>query len=186
MSKNSSSKQPLNYDDIATFPLPGMSFPSDFKFSPDDKYVIYVYDPEGGRNRQLWIMNTATNEKKLLYKSSGRQSEENLSLKEKLRRERKRFMGLGVMEFEWADDVNHLFLTDSDSLFTVDLTQETNKPKKIIDFAQREVIDPQISPNGQWICYVSDRELFITSFDGSNTKQITFIAQEKDVTNGDA
>ena len=186
MSKIELENKNIPFSEVASFPPPGMSIPSDFKFSFDDTYVAYIYDPENGLNRQLWLLNTLTNEQKLLFKSSDKESEDNISADEKLRRERQRMIGLGVIFFQWAEKVNHLVFSNSAGLFTIDFEKEHFEPKKIIDLTDKIIIDPQLSPDGKWICYVSNRELFITSFDGLETRQLTFDAKEKDVTNGDA
>ena len=63
--------------------------------------------------------------------------------------------------------------------------QTTRHPLKLDDVARlREVRDPQVSPDGQWIAYVvgtvdakedkSNSHLWLVGYDGNNDRQITF------------
>jgi dipeptidyl aminopeptidase/acylaminoacyl peptidase len=65
------------------------------------------------------------------------------------------------------------------------LTAQTRHPLKLDDiFRIREVRDPQVSPDGQWIAYVvatvdtkedkSNSHIWMVSYDGKNDRQITF------------
>ena len=68
---------------------------------------------------------------------------------------------------------------------TVLLAQTPRRPFKLDDLARlREVRDPQISPDGQWVAYVvstidskedkSNSHIWMISFDGKNDRQITW------------
>ena len=63
--------------------------------------------------------------------------------------------------------------------------QSARRPLKLDDLARfRNVRDPQISPDGQWVAYVvstidakedkSNSHIWMVSFDGKNDRQITF------------
>src|SRR6267143_1201534 len=65
------------------------------------------------------------------------------------------------------------------------LAQSTRHPLKLDDVARmREVRDPQVSPDGQWVAYVvsivdtkedkSNSHLWMVGYDGNNDRQITF------------
>src|SRR5258708_15495239 len=68
---------------------------------------------------------------------------------------------------------------------TVLAAQTTRHPIKLDDIQRlREVRDPQVSPDGQWVAYVvasidtkddkSNSHIWLVSFDGKNDRQITF------------
>src|SRR5438034_2500512 len=68
---------------------------------------------------------------------------------------------------------------------TVLMAQTARRPFKLDDLARlREVRDPQISPDGQWVAYVvstidakedkSNSHIWMISFDGKNDRQITW------------
>src|SRR5216684_7285280 len=65
------------------------------------------------------------------------------------------------------------------------LAQTAKRPLKLDDLARfREVRDPQLSPDGQWVAYVvstvdvkedkSAQHIWLASFDGKTDRQITF------------
>lgn len=70
--------------------------------------------------------------------------------------------------------------------FSMPLAAQTGRrPLKLDDlFRMKNVSDPQVSPDGQWVAYVvgstdvkadkSDSDIWMTSFDGKIDKQITF------------
>ena len=68
---------------------------------------------------------------------------------------------------------------------TVLMAQTARRPFKLDDLARlREVRDPQLSPDGQWIAYVvstidakedkSNAHIWMISFDGKNDRQLTW------------
>jgi dipeptidyl aminopeptidase/acylaminoacyl peptidase len=71
------------------------------------------------------------------------------------------------------------------ALATVLLAQTAKRPLKLDDLARfREVRDPQISPDGQWVAYVvatidtkddkTNTHIWMIGYDGKNDRQITF------------
>lgn len=172
----------IPFEDIATYPIPGGVFPADFSFSHDDSFIAYLHSSNNDLIRSLWLFDFKTNEKKVLY-GPAPISDEKLSLEEQLRRERERRIQLGVTYFQWAQRVNRLLFSDASGIFVLDLAQKTES-KKIIDLNEKTVIDPQLSPNGEWISYVYQEEVYITSFDGKTTKQLTLGAKESNKTHG--
>src|SRR3989441_13278504 len=65
------------------------------------------------------------------------------------------------------------------------LAPTARRPFKLDDLARlREVRDPQVSPDGQWVAYVvstidakedkSNSHIWMISFDGKNDRQITW------------
>ena len=184
--------KPIPFEDIASILTPGNSYPTEFKFSPNSKFVTFLSseNKNGNKNeskngnisKSLWVLNLETREKSCLF-SSQTISEEEFSSTERLRRERQRQLLLGVTNYEWSEKVNKLVFKDSNGIYGVDFDRE-KQITKIIDLVDKAVIDPQISPDGEWIGYVFDKELFIISFDGKMTKQLTFNAKKNDVTHG--
>ena len=82
---------PLTFEDIARIPAPGMTYPSRISFSPDGQLVTYLHAAEGSLVRQLYGFDPATAQARLLLAPpDGGATEDNLSLEEKLRRERQR------------------------------------------------------------------------------------------------
>ena len=156
----------ITLEEVARMPRPGWSIPGMLAFSPDDRLITYLHSPEGGLVRQLYAYNLETRERSLLVSPPGEAaSEENLSLEEKLRRERARQLELGVTAYAWAPEGTRLLVPFPDGLYVQD---GLNEPlRKVVDAASGGiVIDPRFSPDGEWIAYVQDSELWVVPAQG--------------------
>ena len=77
-------------EDVATLPQPGLAQPLDFQFSPDDALITFLQSPDRTRTRQLFAFDPATGARGLfLEPPSEGATDENVSLEESLRRERR-------------------------------------------------------------------------------------------------
>ncbi|CAN0202647.1 unnamed protein product, partial [Ectocarpus fasciculatus] len=77
--------------------------PIQLAFSPDDNILSYLHAEGGQLTRQLWGVDVNTMAKKqLVMPPNDGDTEENLSLEEKLRRERQRLHATGVTSFFWS------------------------------------------------------------------------------------
>ena len=174
----------ITLEEVARMPRPGWSIPGMLAFSPDDRLITYLHSPEGGLVRQLYAYNIETRERSLLVSPPGEAaSEENLSLEEKLRRERARQLELGVTAYAWAPEGTRLLVPFPDGLYVQD---GLNEPlRKVVEAASGGiVIDPRFSPDGEWIAYVQDSELWVVPAQGGEPRPLTSGAPESGRTHG--
>lgn len=102
-------------ESIVQSPLPGYTVPSSITFSPDDKFISYLYSPDASFHREVFIYDLRKKTHERLFRPPGGEGidESNFSAEEKLRRERARERGLGVTRYEWVtktasfDDQSH-------------------------------------------------------------------------------
>ena len=173
----------ITLEDIATYPLPGNAIPVALAFSPDDRLVTFLHSSEGSLVRQLYQFEPQTGEQHLLLTPpADGASEENLSLEEKLRRERQRQLGLGVTSYAWAKQGSQLLVPLPDGLYVVD--EPGAKPRQVASSKGGALLDPRFSPDGEWIAYVQQNELFCVPATGGACCQLTFGAQESGKTHG--
>ncbi|HEY8291806.1 MAG TPA: DPP IV N-terminal domain-containing protein, partial [Thermomicrobiales bacterium] len=173
----------LTPEDVATYPLPGMAIPGDFAFSPDDRLITYLYSPDESLTRQLYALDPATGETRLLVAPpDGGTTEERVSLEEALRRERQRQRTLGVTQYAWARHASRLLVPLQGALFVQD--GEGAPRREIVPSGPHPALDPQFSPNGAWVAYVQDAELFVVSADGGAPRQLTDEARGTGRTHG--
>ena len=152
-------------EEIARRPQPGWAIPGSITFSPDDRIVTYLYSPEGGLVQQLYAFDPDTGEHRILVIPPGEgATEENLSLEDRLRRERMRQLELGVTAYRWAPGQARLLLPFPDGLYVQEGLQAT--PRKIVDTTRGPVLDPRFSPNGEWIGYIQSNELWVVPASG--------------------
>ena len=114
-------KESIPIEEVARLPLPGMSIPTHLAFSPDDRLISYLYNPEGGLTQQLYAYDLDKEEHLLLVAPpSGSGLEANISLEESLRRERLRRVELGVTDYTWSKTGNQLLIPLDGELYWVD------------------------------------------------------------------
>jgi len=143
----------------------------------------------------------------LLVDSSaiGVDTEANLSLEEKLRRERMRLHATGVTSVEWAKSGNdrilfpllgNIYVQDGrasarcvyDKNLFNDASVETDETFSGVVGRDKSAVDPHLSPNGQMVAFVIAGELFTVpatnSVPNANLTRITFGAKENGVLHG--
>lgn len=169
-------------EEVAKYPSPGNVAPGKFAFSSNDSFLTFLYSPDHTRSRQLFAFDLKTGERHSFLTSSSETTEDNVSLAEALRRERQREMTTGVTDYEWARKGNRLLVPFPDGLYVQD---GLHAPlRKILKITDQPALDPRFSPDGQWVSYVQDAELFIVPSGGGVPCQLTSGARGTGKTNG--
>ncbi len=163
---------PLPIEEVAKYPRPGTVVPGALAFSPDDELITYLLSPEGNLTRQLYAFDPETGEQSLLLAPpDGGTSEETISLEEALRRERQRQLEVGVTHYAWAKRAKRLLIPLRGNIYVQD---GLNAPlRQIVEGAGAPLLDPQFSPDGNWVAYVQDAELYLVPAEGGEPRQIT-------------
>jgi dipeptidyl-peptidase-4 len=176
------SKLPFQIEEIAKYPSPGNVAPGMFAFSPDDSLLTFLYSSERSLSRQLFALDLKSGQRHLFFESSSGATEENISLAEALRRERQRQLATGVTQYEWAGQGNLVLVPFPDGLYVQD---GLNAPlRKILEAKDEPALDPRFSPDGRWVSYVRDAELYIVPVEGGEPRQLTQGARGTGKTHG--
>lgn len=175
-------KTSFHIEEVAKYPSPGNVAPGAFAFSPDDSLLNFLYSPDHTLSRQLFALNLKTGEKQLFFTANKETTEENVSLAEALRRERQRQMETGVTHYEWPRKGNRILVSFPDGLYVQDGLNA--RLRKILEVNNEPVLDPRFSPDGKWVSYVQDAELYIVSSEGGEPRQLTYDARDTGKTNG--
>ncbi|MDQ3458107.1 MAG: S9 family peptidase [Deinococcota bacterium] len=169
----------MSIEEVARYPLPGMAAPGAFAFSPDDALIAYLRSPDRSLVRDLYLFDPETGEERLLVRL-GEASEEELSLEEKLRRERQRQRELGVTGFAWRE--GRLLLPLRGDIY---LQDGPDAPlRRVVEGGGKPALSPQLSPDGRWLAYVQDAELCVVAAEGGKPRQLTCGARETGKTHG--
>src|SRR6266508_5481886 len=181
----------LSLESVVTCPLPGMAIPVAIAWSPDDRLITYLYSPDRGLTRQLYAFDPASGERRLLLApADGGATQENISLEERLRRERLRQRELGVTQYAWARRANRILVPLRGDIYVQD---GLDAPlRQIVDSSGVPAQGPQLSPDAASVAYVQDSELYVVSADGPSTssgdagapRQLTSGARGTGVTHG--
>lgn len=180
---DASQRSALTPEDVATYPLPGMAMPGDFAFSPDNRFITYLYSPDESLTRQLYAFDLTIGKARLLVAPpGGGMVEERVSLEEALRRERQRQRALGVTQYAWAQHANRLLIPLHGAIYVQD--GDGAPLREIVPSGSHPALDPQFSPDGAWVAFVQDAELFAVSADGGSPRQLTEGARGTGTTHG--
>lgn len=164
--------------DVARYPLPGTLAPGAIAFTPDDTAVTWLHSPDGTLSRELFAVDVGTGEVRPLVGGDAGVQEGELSLEEKLRRERMRELATGVTHYQWSEKNDVLLVPLASGLWIDD---------RVVEVEGGAVLDPQLSPDGRWVAFVQDGELCVlpTTGDVSAPRRLAtgglaeFVAQEE-------
>ena len=171
---------PIDVVDVAHYPLPGTTVPGNIAFAPGDGAVTWLHAADSSLRRELFAVDVATGAQRRLVGGDAGVREEDLSLEEKLRRERARQLAVGVTSYAWADDGNVLCVPMPDGL-------RCGEPAalSVVATADGAIIDPRLSRDGSQVAYVADGEMYVVPTDGSSPpRQVTDGARGTDRTHG--
>jgi dipeptidyl-peptidase-4 len=173
---------PIVTEEVARWPAPGMSYPTAIKFSPDDRLVTYLLSPGRDLVQQLYAYDIAKDEtRQWVSPLAGSEREEELPIEEALRRERQRQAGLGVTRYTWARHADRLLVPLPTGLYV----QEGGAAlRRVVAAEGRPLLDPRPSPDGAWLAYVQDAELYVVPAGGGEPRQLTFGARGTGKTHG--
>lgn len=173
----------LTPEEVARLPLPGMAVPNNLAFSPDDRWITYLYSPEKSLVNQLFVYDTQTGRSELLITPpQGGTTEQTVSREEALRRERQRQYSQGVTQYSWAENANHLIAPIKGSLYAC---EGPGTPLRLlVEAGEKPILDPQISPDGEQVAYVKDAEIYVIPFSGGVPRQVTDRARQTGKTHG--
>ncbi|CEG41508.1 prolyl oligopeptidase family protein isoform 4 [Plasmopara halstedii] len=160
----------ISLEDVAKMPAPGLCTPASVSFSPDGRIVAFLHasGSQSSLSRQLYALDVASRRVYLLAAPPDQgNTEGNLSLVEKLRRERQRQMGVGITSYAWnPTPLSHRLLYPLQG--NIYLQEQPGAELKLL-FDKKSTcvaggaIDPQFSPDGRWVAFVQDKELYVIS-----------------------
>ncbi|MGB9071387.1 MAG: DPP IV N-terminal domain-containing protein [Terriglobales bacterium] len=137
--------------------------PETIKWSPDGTSVSYVQRDDAGEHGELWFVDTATGEKKVLVSESklGQLAPPVSKIKDE--REKERVTRYQVAAYNWSPDSKHLLFDSQGQLWYYDLktgtaVQLTSSPDPSAD--------PKFSPDGKRLAYLRKRTLYVRPVSG--------------------
>ncbi len=173
----------ITLEDIATYPLPGMSFPQRIKFTRDGKAITFLDSKDGSLRRELFSLNLESGSRALVLNAGDAGiTEENISLEEKLRRERARERGLGITTYQWSRENDTLLVPLAGALQVQHGLQ--GSLKTVVAKSESPPLAPRLSPDGDFVAYVMDEELYVSNVDTGARVQLTTGARGTGKTNG--
>jgi len=144
--------------------------PENTEWSPDGTKLSFVQRDDAGDHGELWYVDAATGEKKVLVSAAKLASLAPDYNKVKDERERERLTRYHVAAYVWAPDSKHLIFDSQGQLWLFDLGTGT-----AVQFtsAPDPSGDPKFSPDGSHISYIRKHNLYARPVSGKGERQLT-------------
>jgi dipeptidyl-peptidase-4 len=155
--------------------------PENTEWSPDGTKFSFVQRDDAGEHGELWYVNAATGEKRVLVSAAKLASLAPDYDKVKDEREKERLTRYHVAAYLWAPDSKHMIFDSQGQLWLFDLATGT-----AVQFtsASDPSVDPKFSPDGSHVSYVRKHNLYVRPVSGKGEKQLTKDTKD-DLFNGD-
>ncbi|GIH02034.1 peptidase [Rhizocola hellebori] len=145
--------------------------PSSFTIGPDGQRVLFLRSPGGDELAGcLWELDLSSGKERLLADASvllGGATEE-LPPEERVRRERSRQQGRGIVDYSTDRDLRVAAFALSGDVWVVD----TGSGAARAVTSHGSVVDPRLDPTGQRVAYVSGGALHVAELDGTADRVI--------------
>lgn len=155
------------------FQSPSISGPSPRmpRLSPDGRLATVLRNRADDRERyDLWAVDTATGQARMLVDSLKIGSGAELSEEEKMRRERARIAGTkGITAYGWAPDGKTILVPIDGDLYLAGLDGGV---RRLTETKETE-LDAAVSKTGRYLSFVRDKNLFVTEVASGRERQLT-------------
>ena len=155
------------------FQSPSLSGPTPrmLKLSPDGRLATLLRNRPDDRDRfDLWAVDTATGQSRMLVDSLKLGSGAELSEEEKMRRERARIAGTkGIVGYQWAPDGRSLLVPLDGDLFLAGLDGNV---RRLTETPATE-LDAQVSETGRFVSFVRDQNLHVLDTGSGQARALT-------------
>jgi dipeptidyl-peptidase 4 len=139
-------------------------------WAPDGKQLSYFETKGAGKEAktELWVMDAASGQRRLLVDSD--------KLETILPAETSKATqatGLGrraPSQYQWAPDGNEILFQGATALASLDLKSQVGRP---LVSGKAEITDPKISPDGRYVSFVRDHNLWLVNLADGKERAIT-------------
>jgi dipeptidyl-peptidase-4 len=141
-------------------------------FTPDGSAVLFLRSGPRSPKLDLYEFDVASKETRLLLTPEAllKGAEEELSSEEKARRERMRVTSRGFTDFQISKDGARILLSLSGKLYV--LERGSGKVQEL-KTGQGTIVDPKFSPDGKYVSYVLDHDVFAYDLEQSRELRVT-------------
>lgn len=162
---------PLTLERVFASPDLNGSAPRALKLSPDGRLVTLLRNRADERERfDLWAMDTATGQWRMLVDSRKIGTGAELSEAEKMQRERARIGDQrGIVAYDWAPDGKSILVPLDGDLYLAGLDGNVRR----LTATEVSELNPVISPRGRYASFVRDQNLVVLDLSDGREVQAT-------------
>jgi dipeptidyl-peptidase-4 len=162
----------LTIERIHQSPSLSGSAPINIQISPDGQRVTFLRGKTANYNRyDLWEYHIPTGKTQILFDSDDLHTgPEFLSDEEKARRERLRVYGSGIITYDWSNDSSALIFPLAGDVYYFKIGDK--KAKRLLETDAFET-DIKFSPNGNFISYIREQNLYVMNVETGKEQAIT-------------
>jgi dipeptidyl-peptidase-4 len=155
------------------FASPSLSGPTPrlLKLSPDGRLATLLRNRPEDRDRyDLWAVDTATGQARMLVDSARLGTGAQLSEEEMMRRERARLSGVrGIVSYDWSPDGQAILVPLDGDLYLAGLDGNVRR----ITATPETELDAQVSRTGRYLSFVRNQNLYVVDATGQNERVLT-------------
>ena len=172
MLSNAVTAKTLTIERIFDSPSLDGNAPRNLKVSPDGQRVTFLKGKASDYEQlDLWEYHIESGKTRMLFDSAELAAEEQeLSDEEKARRERMRLSGSGIVSYQFSKDGSALLFPLGGDVYFHKLGQKG--AKQLLDTETFET-DIRLSPQGNFISFIRDQNLFVKNIETGEEKAIT-------------
>ncbi len=156
--------------------------PEQLRWRSDGKQLTYILEDARSGDRNLWAYDVDSGGKSILVSSEQlarmAPSLDDATSDERERERRRRY---SVASYLWSPDSTFLLFTSAGSLYLYDVAAEK---ARLLTGNQTGVTYPRFSPDGRWVSYVFEHDLWLVPASGGDLRQLTS-GGSKDLLHGD-
>ena len=168
----SAANEQLTIERIFSAPNLTTAAPQAIQFAPSGLHVSYLAGSATQPNVQdLWLYNVRENShQRLVAANNLMPNTSQLSAEEKARRERLRIAASGIVNYQWSPTSEKLLFPLNGQLFLFDIASA-----EVTQLTDDNVFatDSRFSPQGNFVSYVHDYNLYVVDLKTATTTQLT-------------
>jgi dipeptidyl-peptidase 4 len=167
----SAPQAPLTLERLFASPSLSGPVPRLLRLSPDGRLATLLRNRPDDRDRyDLWAVDTATGQARMLVDSARLGTGAALSEEEMMRRERARLSGVrGIVSYQWAPDGRAILVPLDGDLYLAGLDGNIRR----ITATPETELDAQVSRTGRYLSFVRNQNLYVVDADGRNEHALT-------------
>ena len=170
-----SGKKPLSIETIYGGGL-SRPAPSEKRWTPDGHVSFFLSEDEDEDGRNLWLFDTDSGQKRVLVSAEAlRRMAPSATQATTDERERTRRLRFHVPDYHWAPDGKSILFVSAGQIILYDIAQGGHTQ---LAPSESGVLDPKFSPDGKWIAFVYEHDIWVVPTAGSDEKRMTFGGHE--------